>query len=64
MNDGNYAIVLLEETSEGRLESLNESSRMQASQELGKLQGAAGMAAVMAALSEKATVHIPKYEDR
>jgi len=37
---------------------------MQASQELGKLQGAAGMAAVMAALSEKATVHIPKYEDR
>ena len=64
MNDGNYAIVLLEETSEGRLESLNESSRMQASQELGKLQGAADMAAVMAALSEKATLHIPKYEDR
>ena len=64
MNDGNYAIVLLEETSEGRLESLNESSRMQASQELGKLQGAADMAAVMAALSEKATLNIPKYEDR
>lgn len=64
MNDGNYAIVLLLETSEGRLESLNDSSRMQASQELGKLQGAADMAAVMAALTEKATLHIPKYEDR
>ena len=63
MNDGNYAIVLLEETSEGRLESLNEASRVQASQELGKLQGAADMSAVMAALNEKATIHIPKYED-
>ena len=54
MNDGSYAIVLLEETSEGRLESLNEASRVQASQELGKLQGAADMAAVMAALHENA----------
>jgi len=63
MSDGNYAIVLLEETSEGRLESLNEASRVQASQELGKLQGAADMAAVMAALHENATIHIPKYED-
>jgi peptidyl-prolyl cis-trans isomerase D len=64
MNDGNYAIVLLEETSEGRLESLNESSRVQSSQELGKLQGAADMAAVMAALNEQATVLIPKDKDQ
>ena len=64
MNDGNYAIVLLEETSEGRLESLSESSQMQVSNELGELQGTADMAAVMAALTEKATVHIPNYEDQ
>ncbi len=64
MTDGNYAIVLLEETSEGRLESLNESSQMQASNELGGIQGAADMAAVMAALTEKATIHIPAFEDQ
>ena len=62
-SDSDMTTRLLEETSDGRLESLDESSRMQVSQELGKLQGAADMAAVMAALKEKATLHIPKYED-
>ena len=64
MEDGNYALVQLEEVNDGRFESLDESARMQLVQELGKVQGAADMSAVMAALNEKATIQIPERENQ
>ncbi|MCK5479833.1 MAG: SurA N-terminal domain-containing protein, partial [Gammaproteobacteria bacterium] len=59
MSNGNYALVLLEEVNEGQFDTLDASTRMQLRQELGKVQGQVGMVAAMAALDEKATIHIP-----
>lgn len=64
MSNGNYALVLLEEVNEGQFDTLDASTRMQLRQELGKVQGQVGMVAAMAALDEKATIHIPDNEDR
>jgi peptidyl-prolyl cis-trans isomerase D len=64
MEDGNYALVLLEEVQDGQLESLDEPARMQVLQELGKVQGTSDMIAVMAALKEKAAIHIPESGDQ
>ncbi len=64
MEDGNYALVQLEEVNDGRFESLDESARKQLMQELAGVQGAADMSAVMAALNEKATIHIPERENQ
>jgi FKBP-type peptidyl-prolyl cis-trans isomerase (trigger factor) len=62
MEDGNYAIVQLEEVNDGQLESLDEAARMQLVQQLGKVQGSTDMSAVMAALNEKASIQIPERD--
>ena len=62
MENGNYAIVQLEEVNDGLLESLDEAARMQLVQQLGKVQGSIDMSAVMATLNEKASIQIPERE--
>jgi peptidyl-prolyl cis-trans isomerase D len=64
MKDGNYALVVLNEVQDGRLDALDASERMQARQELGQVQGASEMSAVMEALTDKAEIHIPEKEDQ
>ena len=64
MEDGNYALILLEEVKDGQLASLNKSARLQVMQELATIQGNVDMAAVMTALEEKAKIHIPENKDQ
>ena len=64
MDDGNYALVLLEEVRDGQLEALDEPARMRVMQELGQVQGTSDMIAVMAAIKEKAAIHIPESGDQ